>query len=180
MIRSQLSPIRSKGGLESKFSKSPNHISCNNTGCKASASFCTSKASNILRKSSSTSSASTSTAAFSKRIIPYQRIPGQPYIQRIIQTVRWICGNNKHILITIDEKSLGIFWIACFSPLMHKIMTYKFKIKPCMCWQANIESFLNGIMNDFGQESTLKSPCTVPFHSQVWIFSLTSFLATSL
>ena len=32
-----------------------------------------------------------------------------------------------------------------------------------MCWQANIESYLNGIMNDFGQESTLKSSCTLPF-----------------
>ena len=32
-----------------------------------------------------------------------------------------------------------------------------------MCRQANIESYLNGIMNDFGQESTLKSSCTLPF-----------------
>ena len=66
-------------------------------------------------------------------------------------------------MITIDERAFRIFWIACFSPLIHKIMTYKFKIKPCMCWQANIESYLNGIMNDFGQESTLKSSCTLPF-----------------
>ena len=79
--------------------------------------------------------------------------------------MRWNRGNNKYILITIDERSFSIFWIACFSPLMHKTMTCKFKIKPCMCWQANIESYLNGIMNDFGQESTLKSSwsCTLPF-----------------
>ena len=40
-----------------------------------------------------------------------------------------------------------------------------------MCWQANIESYLNGIMNDYGQGSTLKSSCALPF-SPFTVFDL--------